>query len=92
MGWMAPLRHRRAKLVFRRITRNEREPSMSEITTIDLGWTENRTVAIEYRCAEGRAELSRFITCRSRMMRGIAPLNKRGQERQLRPARHRLLD
>jgi hypothetical protein len=22
MGWMAPLRHRRAKLVFRRITRN----------------------------------------------------------------------
>jgi hypothetical protein len=35
MGWMAPLRHRRAKLVFRRITRN-REPSMSEITTIGL--------------------------------------------------------
>jgi len=22
----------------------------------ELGWTENRTVAIEYRCAEGRAE------------------------------------
>src|SRR5436190_21309728 len=35
MGWMAPLRHRRAKLVFWRITRN-REPSMSEITTIGL--------------------------------------------------------
>src|SRR4029450_12154931 len=35
MGWMAPLRHRRAKLVFSRITRN-REPSMSEITTIGL--------------------------------------------------------
>src|SRR5437868_5789786 len=35
MGWMAPLRHRRAKLVFRRITRN-REPSMNEITTIGL--------------------------------------------------------
>src|SRR5213083_2290744 len=35
MGWMAPLRHRRATLVFRRITRN-REPSMSEITTIGL--------------------------------------------------------
>src|SRR5213595_137968 len=35
MGWMAPLRHRLAKLVFSRITRN-REPSMSEITTIGL--------------------------------------------------------
>src|SRR6266511_415336 len=35
MGWRAPLRHRRAKLVFSRITRN-REPSMSEITTIGL--------------------------------------------------------
>jgi transposase len=35
MGWMAPLRHRRAKLVFCRITRN-REPSMSEVTTIGL--------------------------------------------------------
>jgi hypothetical protein len=35
MGWMAPLRHRRAKLVFRRI-HQEREPSMSEITTIGL--------------------------------------------------------
>src|SRR2546423_1154093 len=35
MGWMATLRHRRAKLVFSRITRN-REPSMSEITTIGL--------------------------------------------------------
>src|SRR5256886_6989827 len=35
MGWMAPLRHRRAKLVFSRITRNS-EPSMSEITTIGL--------------------------------------------------------
>src|SRR5258707_14558778 len=35
MGWMAPLRHRRAKLVFRRITRKW-EPSMSEITTIGL--------------------------------------------------------
>src|SRR5256885_6043537 len=35
MGWMAPLRHRRAKLVFSRITRN-REPSMSEITIIGL--------------------------------------------------------
>ena len=35
MGWMAPFRHRRAKLVFCRITRN-REPSMSEITTIGL--------------------------------------------------------
>src|SRR5262249_22585530 len=35
MGWMAPFRHRRAKLVFCRITRN-REPSMSEVTTIGL--------------------------------------------------------
>src|SRR5262245_664263 len=35
MGWMAPLRHRRATLVFYRITR-KREPSMSEITTIGL--------------------------------------------------------
>ena len=35
MGWMAPLRHRRAKLVFRRV-HQEREPSMSEITTIGL--------------------------------------------------------
>jgi hypothetical protein len=35
MGWMAPLRHRRATLVFYLITRN-REPSMSEITTIGL--------------------------------------------------------
>src|SRR5881392_2669664 len=35
MGWMAPLRHRRAKLVFSQIARN-REPSMSEITTIGL--------------------------------------------------------
>src|SRR5207253_2251559 len=35
MGWMAPLRHRRANLVLYRITRN-REPSMSEITTIGL--------------------------------------------------------
>src|SRR5215813_13954083 len=26
MGWMAPLRHRRAKLVFRRITRNGSHP------------------------------------------------------------------
>src|SRR5262249_25969098 len=35
MGWMAPFRHRRAKLVFCRITRN-REPSMSEVTPIGL--------------------------------------------------------
>ena len=35
MGWVAPFRHRRAKLVFCRITRN-REPSMSEVTTIGL--------------------------------------------------------
>ena len=35
MGWMAPLRHRSAKLVFWRITRN-REPSMGEVTTIGL--------------------------------------------------------
>src|SRR5262249_27236664 len=35
MGWMAPFRHRRAKLVFCRITGN-REPSMSEVTTIGL--------------------------------------------------------
>src|SRR5262249_23908355 len=35
MGWMAPSRHLRAKLVFCRITRN-REPSMSEVTTIGL--------------------------------------------------------
>src|SRR6266513_1469004 len=35
MGWKAPLRHRRAKLVFLANHRN-REPSMSEITTIGL--------------------------------------------------------
>src|SRR6266550_7299706 len=35
MGWMAPLRHLSAKLLSDRITRN-REPSMSEITTIGL--------------------------------------------------------
>src|SRR5260221_13500303 len=35
MGWMAPLRHRRAKLVFSE-NHQEREPSMSEITTIGL--------------------------------------------------------
>jgi hypothetical protein len=36
MGWMAPLRHRRAKLVFL-ANHQEWEPSMSEITTIGLG-------------------------------------------------------
>jgi hypothetical protein len=35
MGWMAPLRHRGAKLVFPK-NHQEREPSMSEITTIGL--------------------------------------------------------
>jgi transposase len=35
MGWMAPLRHQRAKLVFSK-NHQEREPSMSEITTIGL--------------------------------------------------------
>jgi transposase len=35
MGWMAPLRHRRAKPVFL-TNHQEREPSMSEITTIGL--------------------------------------------------------
>src|SRR5215831_13876971 len=35
MGWMAPLRHRGAKLVFSK-NHQEREPSMSEITTIGL--------------------------------------------------------
>src|SRR5262249_57580942 len=35
VGWMARWRDRRAKLVFCRITRN-REPSMSEVTTIGL--------------------------------------------------------
>jgi transposase len=35
MGWMAPLRHRRARLVFLE-NHQEREPSMSEITTIGL--------------------------------------------------------
>jgi transposase len=35
MGWMAPLRHRRAKLVFSE-NHQEREPSMGEITTIGL--------------------------------------------------------
>jgi hypothetical protein len=35
MGWMAPLRHQRAKLVFL-ANHQEREPSMSEITTIGL--------------------------------------------------------
>jgi hypothetical protein len=35
MGWMAPLRHRRAKLVFL-ASHQEREPSMREITTIGL--------------------------------------------------------
>jgi transposase len=35
MGWMAPLRHRSAKLVFSE-NHQEREPSMSEITTIGL--------------------------------------------------------
>ena len=35
MGWMAPLRHRRANLVFL-ANHQEREPSMSEITTIGL--------------------------------------------------------
>ena len=33
MGWMAPLRHQCAKLVF---SENHQEPSMSEITTIGL--------------------------------------------------------
>ena len=32
MGWMAPLRHQCAKLVFSE-NHQEREPSMSEITT-----------------------------------------------------------
>ena len=35
MGWMAPLRHRGAKLVFSN-NHQEKEPSMSEITTIGL--------------------------------------------------------
>jgi hypothetical protein len=35
MGWMAPLRHQCAKLVFSE-THRERKPSMSEITTIGL--------------------------------------------------------
>jgi hypothetical protein len=35
MEWMAPLRHRRAKLVFL-ANHQEWEPSMSEITTIGL--------------------------------------------------------
>src|SRR6266550_4919274 len=35
MGWMAPLRHRGAKLVLLE-NHQEREPSMSEITTIGL--------------------------------------------------------
>jgi transposase len=35
LGWMAPLRHRCAKLVFSE-NHQEREPSMSEITTIGL--------------------------------------------------------
>jgi transposase len=35
LGWMAPLRHRRANLVFL-ANHQEREPSMSEITTIGL--------------------------------------------------------
>ena len=35
MGWMAPLRHRSAKLVFSK-NHQEREPSMSETTTIGL--------------------------------------------------------
>jgi hypothetical protein len=35
MGWMAPLRHRGAKLVFPK-NHQEREPSMSKITTIGL--------------------------------------------------------
>jgi hypothetical protein len=34
MGWMAPLRHQCAKLVFSE-NHQEREPSMSEITTIN---------------------------------------------------------
>jgi hypothetical protein len=33
MGWMAPLRHQCAKLVFSE-NHQKREPSMSEITTI----------------------------------------------------------
>ena len=35
MGWMAPLRHRGARLVFSN-NHQEKEPSMSEITTIGL--------------------------------------------------------
>jgi hypothetical protein len=35
MGWMAPLRHQCAKLVFLE-NHQEQEPSMSEITTIGL--------------------------------------------------------
>jgi hypothetical protein len=35
MGWMAPLRHQCAKLVFS-TNHQEREPSMGEITTIGL--------------------------------------------------------
>ena len=35
MGWMAPLRHQCAKLVFSE-NHQEREPSMSEITTVGL--------------------------------------------------------
>ena len=35
MGWMAPLRHQCAKLVFSK-NHQEREPSMSEITTVGL--------------------------------------------------------
>jgi hypothetical protein len=39
MGWMAPLRHRSAKLVE---NHQEREPSMSEITTIGLDLGKHR--------------------------------------------------
>jgi hypothetical protein len=35
MGWMAPLRHQCAKLVLSK-NHQEREPSMSEITTVGL--------------------------------------------------------
>jgi hypothetical protein len=48
-GWMAPLRHQCAKLVFSE-NHQEREPSMSEITTIGLDLKAPRDIFHLQRC------------------------------------------
>ena len=61
MGWMAPFRHRRAKLVFCRITRN-REPSMSEVTTIGLDLAKH-VFQVQGIDAQGATVLRKRLLC-----------------------------